>query len=737
MNFKIFLHYSLLFFLFISCQEEKKIQPIYINRNTHKEFIGNASCAECHQKEFSDWKNSHHDKAMMIANDSTVLGNFNNVVLQRKGQTHKFYKKNNDFYVFTDSENGKMKEYKIKYTFGFTPIQQYLVDFGKGHLQVLALTWDDLKKEWFYMADEVYKNQSVTHENWLHWTNQAQNWNGMCAECHSTNLKKNYDIKTDAYQTTWSEINVSCEACHGPASEHLKWTKSQDKEWHNYGFQRDLNPIDNKEFVENCARCHSRRSIFEDYHFQWKDPFDHMIPSTVATPFYHSDGQIKEEDYVYGSFLQSKMYQQGVKCNDCHNVHSTKLKFEGNQLCIQCHIPENYNTKKHHRHKVNSEGAQCINCHMQGQYFMSRDFRRDHSFRIPRPDISKETGSPNACNQCHKDKTVDWAIQKVEKWYGKPKIDHHGLTFYEADLRVDSSYQKLKKIINDKNKPLIVRRTGIELITRNYPQKNQELKHYLNEKPSALRYQAVANLMVTEDIVPKIVPLLKDSVKAIRIQVAFALSRNQKWISTEYRDAFEKALKEYIAAQEYNYDFPTAKLNLGNLYYNLKNYDKAIYLFKEVIKQDSELYQAQLNLAYLYNDIGKKEEAVLLFKEYLENNKEDGTIMYDLGLLLAEIGRYEESVVYLEKTKEKLVENERIILNLAKIYAYLKKKEKAEYYFKKILENNSDELEYYIALLEFYIQSNRQKDAKILAKDILVKFPDFQQRKALENLVNQ
>ncbi len=732
-----FIPFLSFFYIFISCQKERKEQPIYINQNMHAVFIGNTSCAECHQKEFNDWEGSHHDKAMMMANDSTILGNFNDAVLKRKGQIHKFYKKDKGFYVLTDSENGEMKEYKIEYTFGFTPIQQYLVDFGKGRLQVLALTWDDLKKEWFYMADEVYKNQSVTHENWLHWTNQAQNWNGMCAECHSTNLKKNYDIKTDAYQTTWSEMNVSCEACHGPASEHLKWTKSQDEKWKNYGFQRDVNPIDNKEFVDNCARCHSRRSIFEDYHFQWKDPFDHMVPSTVATPFYHSDGQIKEEDYVYGSFLQSKMYQQGVKCNDCHNVHSTRLKLEGNQLCIQCHIPENYTTKKHHHHKANSEGTQCVNCHMPGQYFMGRDFRRDHSFRIPSPAISKKINSPNACNQCHKDKTVDWAIQKVEKWYGKPKIDHQGLIFYQADLRLDTVYAKLKEMVEDTSYPLIVRRTGIELMARNYPQKNQELKHYLNEKSSALRYQSVANLMVTEDTAPKIVSLLKDSVKAIRMQAAFSLSGNQEWISVEYKEAFDKALKEYRAFQEYNYDFPTAKLNLGNLYYNLKEYDKAIHLFEEVIKQDAELYQAQFNLAYLYNSIGKKDEAVKIFKKYLESNKEDGTIMYDLGLLLAEMSRYEEAVVYLEKAKDRLVENERIILNLAKIYAYLKKKEKAEKYFKVLVENNPNELEYYRVLFEFYIQTNKTNKAKVIAQNIITKFPNFQEKKVLENYVNQ
>ncbi|MFV0237252.1 MAG: tetratricopeptide repeat protein [Flavobacteriales bacterium] len=735
MKFKIFLYCLVLFF--VSCQKEKVEQPIYMNQSVSTDFIGNTSCIECHQKEFNDWKGSHHDKAMMIANDSTILGNFDDEVLIRKGQTHRFYKKNKEFYVLTDSENGEMKEYKIKYTFGFTPIQQYLVEFGKGRLQVLALTWDDLKKEWFYMADEVYKNQSVTHKNWLHWTNQAQNWNGMCAECHSTNLKKNYDLKTDSYQTTWSELNVSCEACHGPASGHLKWTKSQNEKWKNYGFQKDLNPSDNKEFVENCARCHSRRSIFEDYHYQWKSSLDHMIPSTVATPFYHSDGQVKEEDYVYGSFLQTKMYQQGVRCNDCHNVHSTKLKLEGNLLCTQCHDAKQYNTENHHHHSSNSKGAKCINCHMPGQYFMGRDFRRDHSFRIPRPDVSKKIKSPNACNQCHENKTVDWAIQKTEEWYGKSKIKHHGLTFYEADLKVDSSYQNLKEIIENKENPLIIRRTGLELLAKNYPKKNQELIPYLTEKEATLRYQGIVDLRVEESTVSKIVPLLKDSVKAIRIQAAFALAAYQELISNEHKESFNKSLEEYIAVQEYNYDFPTAKLSLANLYVNLKDYEKAEKHFKAAVKQDPNLYQAQLNLAYLYNFTNRKEKAVNTFKTYLEHNSEDYNTVYSLGLLLAEIGHYEEAVLYLEKAKERLSENNRVIFNLAKIYTYLKKEQKAENYFKILIRNNSENLEYYKSLFEFYIQTNNPKKAKVIAESIITKFPDFQEKKVLEDFINQ
>jgi hypothetical protein len=290
---------------------------------------------------------------MMEVNDSSVLGDFNNAKLVRNGLTHKMYKKNNAFYVLTDGPNGTMEEFEVKYTFGYHPIQQYLVEFDQGRLQVLSLTWDVVKKEWYYMSDEVYKNLSINHGNWLHWTNQSYNWNSMCAECHTTNLKKNYDPATDSYKTTWSQLSVNCEACHGPAEYHLKWSANKEMDIANYGFVKSLKKSDNKSQLESCARCHSRRSIFDDYNYKWEQLHEQMAIGTIGAPNYHSDGQIKEEDFEIGSYMQSKMHEKGVKCSDCHNVHSGQVKFQDNRLCAQCHLPEQYDSEKHHHHQKN------------------------------------------------------------------------------------------------------------------------------------------------------------------------------------------------------------------------------------------------------------------------------------------------------------------------------------------------------------------------------------------------
>jgi hypothetical protein len=256
----------------------------------------------------------------------------------------------------------------------------------------------------------------------------------MCAECHSTNLKKNYDIKTDTYRTAWSDIDVGCEACHGPGSRHVQWAEMPDMARppvENFDLVVKTSGLGSRKLVELCAPCHSRRASLGDYTHAEADLLDSMLPSLLTEELYFSDGQILDEVYVYGSFTQSKMYHRDVRCSDCHDVHSLKLIKEKNALCLQCHRAEEYDSKEHHFHKHKGEkgdsiksadgkvlfevgsGAECVQCHMPGRTYMGIHYRLDHSLRIPRPDLSAKIGTPNACNRCHIDKTVQWSVDAI------------------------------------------------------------------------------------------------------------------------------------------------------------------------------------------------------------------------------------------------------------------------------------------------------------------------------------
>ncbi len=398
-------------------------------------YIGAEGCAGCHVQVMESWRQSHHAQAMQPANASTILGHFNNGQFAKDGITSSFYAKEGKYYVRTDGPDGKLNDYPVAYTFGIFPLQQYLVPFPDGRLQSLVLAWDSRSKkeggqQWFHL----YPHQKMPYNDPLHWTGRNQNWNYMCAECHSTNLRKNYDLTKDSYTTTWSEINVSCESCHGPGSNHVAWAqsprnsdgqtnsakglvvqlKSSRGGWQleeaSNGTTHWKGESRTRTELETCAPCHSRRHPITGT-FQVGEPFlDAYMPSLLDDGVYFADGQIQEEDYEYGSFVQSKMYHEGVTCSDCHNPHSLALSSKDlNAVCGNCHLLSKFGTAEHHHHKTDSAGALCVNCHMPSRTYMVADTRRDHSFRIPRPDFSIAYGTPNSCNQCHNDKSAKWA----------------------------------------------------------------------------------------------------------------------------------------------------------------------------------------------------------------------------------------------------------------------------------------------------------------------------------------
>ncbi len=367
-------------------------------------YVGGDSCIACHQSEHAKWRNSHHDLAMQLANGETVLGDFADVEFDYRGVISKLFREDDEFFVTTDGADGELATFPIKYTFGVTPLQQYMVEFEDGRVQVLPFCWDTKAKRWFHIYEQ--DPHTIQPEDPTHWTNVGQNWNHTCAECHSTDLVKGYDFASDTFHTTFSDIDVNCEACHGPGSHHVEMAESWSPFWdrkRGYGLAK-LKGTDTTTQItqlETCAKCHAHRDAVHPG-FHAGDDFDsHYRLSLLDTGLYYHDGQILEEDYVYGSFLQSRMFRENVRCTDCHDPHTAKLKRQGNQLCAECHVPAKYDTPNHHHHASGSPGGACVECHMPERTYMVVDPRRDHSIRPPRPDLSLVLDTPNACTDCH------------------------------------------------------------------------------------------------------------------------------------------------------------------------------------------------------------------------------------------------------------------------------------------------------------------------------------------------
>ncbi|MEM9645619.1 MAG: multiheme c-type cytochrome, partial [Planctomycetota bacterium] len=382
-------------------------------------YVGRDACLECHQDQANSFLGSHHDLAMDRATDETVLADFNDVAFEHHGVTSRFFRDGDRFMVNTEGESGEMEDFEVKYVFGVEPLQQYMVEFDRtpdmpadevSRLQVLRLSWDTAAAKWFYLAPPDV-DEKLEPDDPLHWTGTAQRWQIMCADCHSTNLKKNFDVAENQYHTTFSEIDVSCESCHGPGSLHVQLATGRSLFWdrnHGYALAK-LKGEDATAQLETCAPCHSRRAVLDDSFHGGDRYHDHYQLETLTEATYHDDGQIKDEVYVFGSFVQSKMYHKGIRCTDCHDPHSLKLKHPGNETCTSCHqhAAGKYDVPSHHHHEPGTAGAMCVNCHMPHTRYMAVDDRRDHSLRVPRPDLSVRLGTPNACSQCHVQDQLD------------------------------------------------------------------------------------------------------------------------------------------------------------------------------------------------------------------------------------------------------------------------------------------------------------------------------------------
>ncbi len=721
-----------LILLIVSCKDDK-YQKIVKQEAIHEKsaFIGSETCKSCHQQEFSEWQNSHHDLAMQLADSTTVLGDFNNTVFKSKGINYRFFKKAGKYYVNTEGEGGEYQDYKIANTFGVTPLQQYLIDFPNGKKQCLLVAWDAKKEKWY----DLQPNLKVHHEEWMHWTGGSMTWNNMCADCHSTNLQKKYDTTTEKYNTTFSNINVSCEACHGPSSTHVDYYKNEDN-------NKGVNPpklymdasMNSKELVQKCARCHSRRSQLTEY-FDYKGHFlDHYNPSKIMDPVYELDGQIKDEDYVYGSFVQSKMYHNGVSCKDCHDSHSLKLKKEGNALCLSCHEPT-YDTASHHFHKQNTEASQCINCHMTGKTYMGNDFRRDHSFRVPRPDQTITYGTPNACSGCHTDKTAEWASNAIKSNYGDKRPEHYS-EFLLAGYHGDN--ESFYKVFSKNSNPEIIRATALNQYG-NQPLSEDEINRlisFVNDSSALVRNETVLTLgkLNQLDFSKTIEPLLLDSVRLVRISAARYF--NMKNSEVLKNKAYKITQKEYLNELKTNADFASGQHQIA-LYHQAKgNVDKAIEAYNNAIKIDNYYNTSRMNLALLEYNRGNIQLAEALYLKITQQEPEYSYPYFMLGLLYNESVKPEKSLEYLAKA----CDNKQPILPRA-FYNYGLKLQEKDLYEKSIVVINKalktvpyDEGLLYIKLLG-QINTNQTKEAYNTCSLLLKISPNnTNYKKILENL---
>ena len=725
------------------------------------QYVGRESCKSCHEMEYNLFQHSDHDLAMDIASEETVLGDFNNSVFDHLGIESSFYKKDSSFFVFTEGPGGVMQEYPIAYTFGVDPLQQYLIEFPGGAYQCLPIAWDTRPEEkggqrWFHL----YGDERIAPDDILFWTRSTQNWNYMCSECHSTNTRKNYNYESKSYTTTWDEIDVSCEACHGPGSEHIDWAEKveagsspdiypdmgliirlKDTDNATWVFDPDSTtarrsvPRKSDDLIQMCARCHSRRSVITEDYFHDGTLLETHWPSLLDEGLYFADGQILDEVYVYGSFLQSKMYTAGVVCKDCHEPHSGNVYVDGNALCYRCHMASAYGGRSHHFHDPADKGASCVECHMHERTYMVIDPRRDHSIRIPRPDLSDKLGTPNACNQCHKDKSTAWATKYLEEWYGSDLLNtsHYGETFWAGRQAYPEAVPELIKLAKNKENAPMVRATAISLLN-NYPNPEKEALVFstINDKDPLIRYASisVAQYSANPSAANVIINSLQDSVKLVRIMAANALSGfNLENIPESKKRLYKTALDEYTTSLLINADHPGTHVNYGNLYLNQGDLQKAEASYKEAIAIEPGLVTAYINLADLYRRSQRDTEGEQVLLSALEKYPELAAVNYSLGLLKIRKNEQEEAMVYLKKAAEEAPE----IAQYSYVYGIglnsLGNPQEALVFLTDALEQHPYNRDILYALTTINMEQDKLKEAREYALKLTEYYPEDQNYK--------
>jgi predicted CXXCH cytochrome family protein len=650
-------------------------------------FVGSEACAGCHRAEAQLWHGSQHQLAMQHADDKSVLGDFGDAIVDHYGVRSRFFRKDGKFFVETDGPDGRLTPFQVQYTFGVEPLQQYLVEFPDGRLQALSLAWDSRPKDrggqrWFHL----YPDEEIKHDDVLHWTRLNQNWNFMCAGCHSTGVRKNYDAATDRFATSFAEISVGCEACHGQGSQHAGWARAQQSWWpfgksddprkgllvrfderdgvvwpidpNTGNARRNVTPALVRKEVETCGLCHARRGEFSEDWVPGRSLSDTHAVSPLARGLYSADGQMLDEVYDYGSFKQSRMFAAGVTCGDCHEPHAAKLRAPADGVCLQCHAAGTYAAVAHHRHATADPALACASCHMPARTYMVVDIRHDHSFRIPRPDLSVKLGTPNACNDCHRDQAATWAAAAIETWHGPVRkgFQRYAEAFHAARTDHADAAALLAVVAADQNTPGIARATALSELGAHPSSSIIPLARRAFADPDPMvrigALDMLGNLPASQ-VWPLASPLLTDSSRGVRMRAASLLAAVPTASQPPAdRPRFESAAAEFIAAQRLNADRPEARSALGRFYAQRGLPVDAEAQYKAALRLSPQYVPAAINLADLYRQLGRDPEGEGVLRAAVAGSPRDAGLHHSLGLALTRLKRPAEALSELQRAAE-------------------------------------------------------------------------------------
>jgi predicted CXXCH cytochrome family protein len=607
-------------------------------------YVGSATCTACHRAEAEAWAGSDHAHAWTLPSEATVLGDFDDASFEHGGTTSRFFREDGGYFIETEGADGVRRAYPVVGVAGVDPLQQYLLAPAPGRTQVYDVAWDVEGRRWY----PVFPDQAPPPGDGLHWTGPYKSWEARCAECHATGYTRNYDPARRAYAPELAEKGVGCETCHGPGSAHAAWAADpatpRAPGLTEARLTVDLAASAGTE-IGVCAACHSRRDAFADGIPVPGTPYhDAYALALLRDGVYHADGSILDEVFETGSFVQSKMYARGVRCSTCHEPHAGRLRAEGNAVCTQCHSPAGnpdfptlqpglYDDPAHHFHEAGGEGARCVSCHMPARTYMGVDARRDHAFRIPRPDLATETGGPDACTTCHTDRDPAWAAGEIATRF--PASAHRGAhfatTLAAARWSVAEQAEALVALAADTSAAGIVRATALDLLATAADPALAARTAALLADPDPLVRAATATVQRAAPPAERLralLPAYRDPVRAVRVAAARAsLDALGTPPPAEVAPYLETALRDWQAALAVNADFPETQLQIGGAALTTRNWPLAIAAFREAVTLDPQRVDAWSVLVRLLAATGSGAAAGAALEEALAANPGDPSLL--------------------------------------------------------------------------------------------------------------
>jgi len=651
-------------------------QPIKIESDpaVFATYAGSQSCRDCHREAFNSWKTSHHALAERAPEPTLDRAAFDPPqIFKHASQTSEVRSTNGRFEIVTTGAGGARAAFPVERVLGVAPLKQFLIPTDGGRFQVSELAVDPARGDWF----DVFGEENRQPGEWGHWTGRGMTWNVMCAACHNTRVRKNYQTRSDIYRTAMAETGVGCEACHGPMAKHVTWQTGRNGQKTS---DPTLHKLGKEQMLATCGSCHSRRAELTGDFKPGERFFDHYLLSIPdETDLFYPDGQIHEEDYEYTSFLSSRMHAAGVRCEDCHAPHSGRVLFADNNLCLRCHngltppAPK-IDPASHSFHKLNQAGDRCVDCHMPQTVYMQRHARRDHGFTIPDPLLTKQHGIPNACNRCHADRNADWALQAVEKWYGarmERPTRARARIIAEARAGQRSALEPLLRLLREEKIPLwraaaadlLKHWSGESAVTAALLERTADTDP-LVRAAAARALEGVAGPESLEgrggeskskskikikseetgSVAAALGRLLDDPVRAVRVEAGWSLRATLATNSIAGQDLLRSLAN--------NLDQPSGSMQMGVFLFDRGENDNALPYFRRAVAWDPNSAPLHQALAVSLSLQDNKEEVIKELETACRLAPNESEYRFKLGLALNEAGKLTEAIRALEKAVE-------------------------------------------------------------------------------------